>query len=660
MNSTKIAILERTLIREKAARKIAESILEEKSRALYLTSEELKQVNSELAHLLDEKSSQLAGIFENINDAYVVIDLDGNVIKLNDIAVQLFGYDINNEKLNVVDLIYPQDIEYAMSCFTSLQKDAYFSNYEARIVTKLKEVKWVHINASIIFNKENQPIAAQGIVRDKTDEKEAERKLLESEDRLRTLIVNLESGVLLESEERKIILTNNKFCELFSIPATPDLLVGQDCSNAAEQNKILFENPDEFIAKINNILNARTPIIGDELLMKNGKVLERDFIPIYSNEEYKGHLWTYRDVSLKRKYNKSIEAQKQKYSNIIANMNLGMVEVDNEDKILMTNQSFHKMSGYSEQELIGKYGYRLFPILGDREKIIQENNNRKKGESNSYEIKVKNKAGEIRHWLISGAPNYNINDEVIGSIGIHLDITNIKALELQKENLLKELEKSNDELHEYAHIVSHDLKSPLRGIDALVNWLKTDNIAVLDEASLQNISLIEMTLEKMELLITDILNYSSLGSSLDRKQEVNTYKIVKELEKILFIPEYISLKIASDLPTIQGDKTKISQLFQNLISNAIKFMDKEKGLINISAKEEGDFYEFCVQDNGIGIEKKFHHSIFKIFHSLKKDKDSSGIGLSIVKKIVTLHKGKIWIKSTPKKETSFYFTLSKK
>ena len=659
MSLKKIEILERALAREKSARKLAETILEEKSRELYLTSEELKKVNTTLENLLDEKSSQLEGVFENINDAYVVMDLKGNVIKLNDIATNLFEYDIKNESLNVVDLIYKEDVEYAMNSFSNLLKNGFFSNYEARIITKTNSIKWVHINASIIFDRTKKPIAAQGIVRDITAEKEAAEKLIQSENRLSTLILNLESGVLLESEERKIVLTNTKFCELFHIPVAPELLKNQDCSNAAEQSKNFFKNPNAFVTRINEILLKKEPVIGDELTMTNGKILERDYIPIYENKKYKGHLWTYRDVTLRRRYRQSLEAQKQKYSSIIANMNLGLVEVDTNDKILMINQSFSEMSGYSEEELLGKYGNKIFPIEGDEEKILSENSKRISGESNSYEITAKNKKGEIRNWLISGAPNYNINGEVIGSIGIHLDITNLKLLQIQKENLLKELEKSNNELHEYAHIVSHDLKSPLRSINALISFLKADNEGILNEESLRNFNLIEITLEKMEQLITDILDYSSLGSSFDNKQDIKTYEIVKDLEKIMFIPEHIQLKISSDLPNIIGDKTKISQLFQNLIGNAIKFNDKENGVIEISAKEKNNCYEFCVKDNGIGIDKKYHDSIFKIFHSLKKSKDSSGIGLSIVKKIVDLHHGEIWIKSKPTKGTEFYFTLSK-
>ena len=171
MSQEQLDILQRALKREKAARKSAEKILEEKSRDLYLTSQKLEQ-------LLDEKSSQLQGVFENIIDAYVVMDLNGNVVKLNEAAIRLFGYNIKAEKINVEDLIYRKDFKYAVTSFLELQNKGFFKNYESRIYTKSKEIKWVNINASIIFDKNKNPIAAQGIVRDITAQKRAEEKII--------------------------------------------------------------------------------------------------------------------------------------------------------------------------------------------------------------------------------------------------------------------------------------------------------------------------------------------------------------------------------------------------------------------------------------------------------------------------------------------------
>lgn len=652
MDSNKVEILERALKREKAARKAAEKILEEKSRDLYLLSEELKT-------LLNEKSSLLKGLFDTINDAYLVIDLKGNILEMNKVAFKVINSDLKKEKINIKDLIYKDDIDYVEYFFKTLHKEGSTDAYTLRILTKSKEIMWLQVKGTLLFNNENKPIAAQAIIRDITKEKKASDLLVESENRLSSIIMNLDKAVLLEDENRKIVLTNQKFCDLFNIPVSPDLMIGQDCSNAAEQSKELFKKPEDFINKLSEILQKKEKVLADELVMKNGTILERDFIPIVSDMKYKGHLWTYKDVTLKKQYNKSLETLKEKYSNIIANMNLGLMEVNNQDEILMINHSFAKMSGYSEKELIGKKGIEVFLDFVDAETLHKDSLKRIKGKSNSYELKVKNKKGDIKHWLVSGAPNYNLQGETIGSIGIHLDITPLKTLQFQKENILKELEQKNKDLNEYAHIVSHDLKSPLRSIDALVSWIKMDNADMFDDVTLQNFNLISKTLETMEKIISDVLEYSSAGANTSKQESVNLNKTLNNLKKVLFIPENISLNVLTKLPVIVGDDIKFQQLFQNLIGNAIKFSDKEKGIVEIDCVEKSTYYQFSIKDNGMGIEKKYHDKIFKAFHSLNKSEDSSGIGLSIVRKIIDLYKGKIWLESEPNVGTTFYFTLKK-
>lgn len=652
MDSNKVEILERALKREKAARKAAEKILEEKSRDLYLLSEELKT-------LLNEKSSLLKGLFDTINDAYLVIDLKGNILEMNKVAFKVINSDLKKEKINIKDLVYKDDIDYVEDFFKTLHKEGSTDAYTLRILTKSKEIMWLQVKGTLLFNNENKPIAAQAIIRDITKEKKASDLLVESENRLSSIIMNLDKAVLLEDENRKIVLTNQKFCDLFNIPVSPDLMIGQDCSNAAEQSKELFKKPEDFVNKLSEILQKKEKVLADELVMKNGTILERDFIPIVSDIKYKGHLWTYKDVTLKKQYNKSLETLKEKYSNIIANMNLGLMEVNNQDEILMINHSFAKMSGYSEKELIGKKGIEVFLDFVDAETLHKESLKRIKGKSNSYELKVKNKKGDIKHWLVSGAPNYNLQGETIGSIGIHLDITPLKTLQFQKENILKELEQKNKDLNEYAHIVSHDLKSPLRSIDALVSWIKMDNADMFDDVTLQNFNLISKTLETMEKIISDVLEYSSAGANTSKQEIVNLNKTLNNLKKVLFIPENISLNVLTKLPVIVGDDIKFQQLFQNLIGNAIKFSDKEKGIVEIDCVEKSTYYQFSIKDNGMGIEKKYHDKIFKAFHSLNKSEDSSGIGLSIVRKIIDLYKGKIWLESEPNVGTTFYFTLKK-
>ncbi|WP_026754790.1 PAS domain-containing sensor histidine kinase [Sediminibacter sp. Hel_I_10] len=658
MSQNQIEILQRALNREKAARKEAEKILEQKSTQLYELNQKLVKSNEDLAILLAQTNSQLQGVFENIVDAYVIIDLQGNILKMNDAAVSLLGFDDPKEDFNLMKMVSPGEEATVQQAFKDLLTKGAATDLEIQIITKRKARKLVHINASVIYD-EGIAVAAQGIVRDITKDKEAEEKLIESENRLSTVILNLDSGTLLEDEDRKIVLTNKKFCELFNIPVSPELLIGQDCSESAEQTKSLFQDPEGFVKDVNMLIKNKTLVLGDEVKMVCGKILERDYIPIFKKDVYKGHLWSYRDITLKRKYRESIEAQKHKYYNIISNMNLGLVEVDMDDRIIMVNQSMVSMTGYSKAELIGFRGKDFLPYEGDKEVIEGKLEKHRKGKSDSYEVRIRNKAGQIRYWSVSGAPNYDLNGNIVGYIGINYDITEIIELQNQKEKLVKELKKNNDELQEYAHVVSHDLKSPLRSIHALISWLKEDNVGKLDETSLRNIDLVETTLEKMEQLITDILDYSSVGADAREAEMVNINDLLQDLIKILYVPEHIEITLIKTLPEIQGNKAKLQQLFQNLISNAVKFCDKEEGLIEIDVLEKKNFYQFSVKDNGMGIEKKFHDKIFKIFHALNKSKDSTGIGLSIVKKIVDLHDGDIWLESEPNVGTTFYFTLKK-
>lgn len=657
MNDSKILMYKRALAREKAARKEAEKILEDKSRELYFKSEELKVSNLKLENLVLETTSELQGVFENIVDAYVVISSKGHLIKMNKAAEKLLGYSAD-DNIILNELVHPDHREKVAIGFKILFERGAITNLQFNIVIANGESRLVQINASVILNQSSQPIAAQGIVRDITEEKAAAQRIIDSENRLSSLISHLDSGVLMFNEDRKILYANTQFCNFFQIPGDPELLLNSEIDQMIN-SKLLIENPKEFLARINELTLKKEQVLSEEIHFKNGQIYERDFVPINEEGKSKGFLWTYRDVTLHRNYRKIIEAEREKYMNIIANMNLGLVEVNTDDEILMVNHSFLKISGYSEEELVGRIAKDVLLIKKSQEDLIKVNKNRLEGLANSYEVEALTKSGEPRHWLISGAPNYDINGRVVGSIGVHLDITELKNLEIQKGILLKKLKKSNVELEEYAHVVSHDLKSPLRNINALVNWIREDNQDILTQETLSHISMIETTLEKMEYLISDVLEYSSAGSVSAVLEDVNINYVLNDIKTLLHCPDHIRLNFNKNLPFIKADKIKLYQLFQNLLSNAIRYCDKNQGLVTVDFIEEEDHYTFSVQDNGIGIPKEYHNKIFKIFQTLNTNKESTGIGLAIVKKIVELYGGTIWVESTVGVGSTFYFTLPK-
>ncbi|TXD53967.1 MULTISPECIES: ATP-binding protein [unclassified Polaribacter] len=235
----------------------------------------------------------------------------------------------------------------------------------------------------------------------------------------------------------------------------------------------------------------------------------------------------------------------------------------------------------------------------------------------------------------------------------------IKQQEQKKEELLRDLSLQNEELNEYAQVVSHDLKAPLVNIHTLINWFIDDNKEAMGESLLAPLDQVLFNVEKMDFLIKGILDYSTVDrlESKDRENDLNA--MMEEVLKTILIPFHIKITVQENLPVLFGNALKFKQVFQNLIQNAIKYSDKEEGVIEIGASEKGEYFEFFIKDNGIGIHSDYFEKIFKVFTKLESISSSSGIGLSIVKKIIQFYKGVIWLESEEGIGTTFYFTIPK-
>ncbi|GAB1855961.1 hypothetical protein MHTCC0001_07960 [Flavobacteriaceae bacterium MHTCC 0001] len=698
MSQDKIDILQRALSREKAARKQAEKILENKSAELYAAKQKLEKSYLELEALLHRKDSELQGVFENIVDAYVIMDLWGNILKMNDAAVELLGFKNPNEDFNLMDMVRPKDIKMVSESFKRLTKAGSITDFYINIITNKQEQKLVHINASIIYDGDIA-VAAQGIVRDVTEAKRNAELIEEQKKELNVIVENSSLGIVLTAEG-KIVRTNEAFQKLLNYNETEltklyikdisleeDLLLTKDFfsqMNAGEIDNFVIQK--KYKKKDGAIVWAKTNVNAVRSSSGNIKYIVE----------------LVEDITSEREKSLIIDMINDVAKAILGKMNIYEIAYEitnNIAKYLNTNNCIIHLvdSKASTLEQIAVLGGGVNASVGLTQKIkfpIGDNILGNVARTGQAEIiknaqSDKNYTTDNKQQYLSEIAVPIVSDaKVIGVISSkHLDknffteenlqtlesIANLVAMQLKSainlrerqkveqhnKDLLTELEKSNNELQEYAHIVSHDLKSPLRSIDALVNWIKEDNKDKLDDVTLQNFEHIETTLEKMEQLISDVLMYSSVGTRAMEQGIVDLDEIVSDLKKILFVPDHIKIDVLKTLPKIKGDKTKFQQLFQNLISNAIKFIDKEKGLIEIDFEDSKGFYKFSVSDNGVGIDEKFHDKIFKLFHSLKKSKDSTGIGLSIVKKIVELHKGQVWLKSELSIGTTFYFTLEK-
>jgi PAS domain S-box-containing protein len=241
------------------------------------------------------------------------------------------------------------------------------------------------------------------------------------------------------------------------------------------------------------------------------------------------------------------------------------------------------------------------------------------------------------------------------------DISARKASEAQLKDALVHLESANEELKNFAYVVSHDLKAPLRGIGSLADWLASDYADKLDGQGREYLALLKNRVTRMDGLIDGVLEYSRVGRVRETRVTVDLNALVPEIVDALAAPPGVTISVQDRLPAVVAERTRLRQLFQNLIGNAIKHLDRPDGEVRVAARDDGDHYTFSVADNGPGIDPRHHERIFQLFQTLspRDRKESTGVGLALVKKIVELNGGRVWLESRTGQGSTFFFTLPK-
>ena len=499
---------------------------------------------------------------------------------------------------------------------------------------------------------------------------ERSRSLTLSQLQYRLLIQNLQSAVLLEDENRKIVITNNNFCELFQIPVSPDAMIGADCTESAEQSKHFFKNPERFVKNIEQILFEKKLVIREELETANNRILERDYIPIFSGENYLGHLWLYNDVTEQKTVQKLIQQSEEKYRGIIENMDLGLMEVDNEDTIQKVYDRFCKLTGYSEAELLGKKAAEvLLPDDVFKGMVAEQNEIRKDGIPGAYEVPLRKKNGEIMWVIVSGAPIINSAGEVTGSVGIHLDITERKRIQEALEEARAIAEDARKSEKRFLANMSHEIRTPINAIIGMTHLMFDTKPT---EKQTEYLSAINYSTDLLLNLVTDILDISKIEAGEMQMAEnafslkdllnsvLHTFRIQAKTKNIILEFKYDE-EIENE---VIGDATFLTQIILNLISNALKFTSQGQIGLQVSLLcRLGEYYmtEFKVWDTGVGIAENDIEGIFNSFrqanNNIKSKFGGTGLGLSIVKQLVNLHGGDISVESTEGSGTVFNFTL---
>ncbi len=308
--------------------------------------------------------------------------------------------------------------------------------YEFQVPVGDGNYRWVGQSIELVCEG-NKLIELLGVARDITEQKETQKHLALSDFRLMALINNMDAAILVENENRELQFVNQKFCDFFGIPAKPEDLVGMDCAAAAEQSKALFEEPSAFIHGITEDLKHKRNHSGVRLRLKDERVFERDYVPIFNRDLYAGHMWLYRDVTIRSLSEQAIIESEKKYREVIQNIDLGLLEVDNEEHILYANQAFLDATGFSLKEIQGRDAKEVFLNTEDRayyeDHLKKIAGLREQDLSSAYELPIRAKNGERLWFLISGTAIKDFEGKVIGSLGIHHNITGIKKLQSQLE-----------------------------------------------------------------------------------------------------------------------------------------------------------------------------------------------------------------------------------
>jgi PAS domain S-box-containing protein len=360
------------------------------------------------------------------------------------------------------------------------------------------------------------------------------------------------------------------------------------------------------------------------------------------------------------------EELRRRLAAIVTTSGDAIVSMRPDGTIVDWNPGAERNYGWSAREVIGRHISVLEPeeIAGEMDAILQRV---RQGELvDQYETLRRRKDGERIDVSLTVSPIHNPAGVVVGASSIGRDIRDRKrdreVLQAQRDALAlanAELERSNADLDQFAAVASHDLRAPLRGMASLVDWIVEDHAEALGEEGRRQLAQLRERAERMHRLIEGILEYSRSGrkSALER---VSSRESMLDILDALPRSSEVQVVVAADLPTVLYDETQLTQVLQNLVGNAIQHMGRQQGRIEVFAREQDEHWEFCVADDGPGIPVAHRERIFRLFQTGPGAVRSSGVGLSVVKKIVEANGGRVWIADRDGGGAEFWFSVPKR
>jgi PAS domain S-box-containing protein len=624
---------------------------------------------SEFSHDLSESKESGAkyrGLLEAAPDAMVVVNQAGEIVLLNVRAEKQFGYSRDELVGQRVKTIIPQGFA------ERLIADGNRSAAEAlaqqigtgiELIARRKDGSEFPIEIMLSPLESVEGILVTAAIRDISVRKDAEAHLAQMEGRYRGLLEAAPDAMVVVNPAGEIVLLNVQAEKQFGY--SRDELVGQQVKNII---------PEGFAERLiadgtRSAAEALAQQIGTGIEL-NGRRKDGSEFPIEIMlsplESADGILVTaaIRDISVRKDAETHLAQMEGRYRGLLEAAPDAMVVVNPAGEIVLLNVQAEKQFGYTRDQLVGQRVKTIIP-QGFAERLIADGN-RSAAEAlaqqigTGIELIARRKDGSEFPIEIMLSPL-----ESAEGILVTAAIRNITERKKSEEHLVKtvgELKRSNDELQQFAYVSSHDLQEPLRMVASYTQLLAGRYKGRLDSDADEFIAFAVDGCNRMQGLIKDLLAYSRAGTNGKALREVSGEKALEEaLANLRAIIEQSGAVVTHDsLPVLRTDNTQLTQVFQNLVGNAIKYHGAEVPHVHISAtKNDGREWIFSVRDNGLGIDPQYFGRIFILFQRLhgRDEFEGTGIGLAICKKILERLGGRIWVESRPERGSTFYFAL---
>jgi len=537
------------------------------------------------------------------------------------------------------------------------------SGYVVGIVRPDKSVSWLSVNTA--FLRRAGEVDYYGVVStisDVTAKRVAEEALRESEDRFRRTFELATIGIAHIGLDRRFLHVNPRLCEILGYPEH-ELIgkTGREISHPDDLDQINSQRPQLYAGELDRVRVQKRYVRkdGSTVWVDFSMVVERDAAGRPTHE-----IAVYEDITARRVAEEALRDSEERFRQTFELAASGIAHVSLDGRFMRVNRSLCEIFGYPQDELVGKT-VREISHPADRGSTDAGRAAVLAGQIESVRLEKRylRKDGAVVWVDLAIALVRSPDGQPAYEIAIFDDITPRKDAEHALQLAHEELKRSNAELGQFAYVASHDLQEPLRMVSSYTQLLQRRYGDRLDGDAREFMAYVVDGAARMKQLIEDLLAYSRVGT---RGREFHAVASDAPLRRALF-----NLKSAIDeagasvsyegLPTLEADELQLTQLFQNLIGNALKFRSASVPRISIFAKEKETEWEFGVKDNGIGIEPQYFERIFMVFQRLhnKGEYPGTGIGLAICKKVVERHGGRIWVESQLGQGTTFYFTLPK-